>query len=1126
MATLLCVAQLLVPMSAMASTAQTPTRVPEIGEAVTVYTKANMVLDFSSYVFSTMDSAGMEQSGGIRGLTNVMKIWVATTDQQQFTAYCLDMNRHYPAAISDTGEQALYVRDTDALLALFVQTLKNDTAANGSDPNTSACFGDLMAVHGDITSFRFLSTTAVDQTMLDDFNNDERVQFKINGATFADGYELTWDNGHWIYGFWRKTMAQTDNFITTAWPSGAAYDKMLWVVEHSYPAISMDAMMHDAGADYDRLYTEIAASQGGLSSAELDELVETIVYATIQEAIWHHQPAKVNDDPERYIGAQLIQGHQDTKLLYAYLTRERDEYDGYRNKVFGTNIAIEHPADLTPVQNGAGYIYGPFSVSSDMLSAGTIEMSVDADGVNAGVTDSDGTVLGVVRAGQEFFVRTDARPDAALALKARTNNALTLTRSDRGRMYVHAEAEQAAELQPVGTGGTPDRISADDTLVLPAVAPPIIPGPTGERVSFKKIDADTQAPLDGAVIRVVDGNGATVFQGTTDNGVVSTDVELKYDTDYSYFEVTAPDGYELDKTWHTLRLSSTGSNPEYWTLTNEKRPAPPPVTGEARIRKLGADTGAGISGCKIEVKTASGTVVGQYTTDNDGYAVIAGLAPGSYTYKELQAPPCYLLDQNEYTFMVSDTGEVTGTLSFSNARITTSVPIKKVDDKGNPLAGATIPTGILSRAAASCSTLSRTGTRSMGMLHFRSLMNDYHLKDLSGKIKSVLHAKMRSGQYIAAYAPYGYRKSAEDRHQLVIDEEAAAVVRRMFELRRGGMAYGKIAAVLNSEGILSPRWYWVKRYGNGSFKYANLWMYATVKNILTNEVYTGNLIQNQTGSRSYKDSTMICKPEPEWIRHEEAHEAIISPEVWAAVQEVNRERALISANNALPKPFLFTGKLICADCKAPLQGNRETRRRKNGTSKLYVSYFCSHYTSSGHGVCSRHTIYEMTLAELVMGEIRSHAEKLELDEAAVLDRLQRQRSAASAERMEGIRQEITKLRRRIFELEQSTSKLYEDKVCGVITPAAFSVLMQKSEQERLQKTERLDALLSETQQQEQEAAAMQRWSALIRKHLHIRELDRDTVDELIDRIEVGESAVVDGKRVRDIRIFYRFIGNV
>ncbi len=690
LAALLCVAQLLVPMSAMASTAQTPTRVPEIGEAVTVYTKADMVLDFSSYVFSTMNSAGVEQSGGIHGLTNVMKIWVATTDQQQFTAYCLDMNRHYPAAISDTGEQALYVRDTDSLLALFVQTLKNDTAANGSDPASSALFGDLMAAHGDITAFSFLPATVLDQAMLDAFNNNERIEFQIHGARFADGYELTRDDGHWIYGFWRKTMAQTDNFITTAWPSGAQYDKMLWVIEHSYPAISMDAMMHDAGADYDRLYQEVATSQSGLSSAELDELVETIVYATIQEAVWHHQPAKINDDPERYIGAQLIQGHQDTKLLYAYLTQERDEYSGYRNKVFGSDIAIEHPADLTPVQNGAGYTYGPFSISSDMLSAGTISVSVDAEGMNASVTDSDGTALAVVRAGQAFYVRTDARPNDPLTLKAKTTNALTLTRADRGRMYVHADAQQAAELQPVGTGGTPDTVSTDDTLVLPAVAPPVIPDPTGERVSFKKIDADTNAPLDGAVIQVVDGNGATVFQGTTDNGIVSTDVELAYDTDYFYFEVTPPDGYALDETRHTLRLSSTGGNPEYWTLTNEKLPAPLPVTGEARIRKLGADTGAGLSGCKIEVKNASGTPVGQYTTGNDGYAVIAGLAPGSYTYREIQAPPRYLLDNNEYAFTVSEMGEVTGTMSFSNARITTSAPIKKVDDKGNPLAGATI----------------------------------------------------------------------------------------------------------------------------------------------------------------------------------------------------------------------------------------------------------------------------------------------------------------------------------------------------------------------------------------------------------------------------------------------------
>ena len=412
------------------------------------------------------------------------------------------------------------------------------------------------------------------------------------------------------------------------------------------------------------------------------------------------------------------------------------------------------------------------------------------------------------------------------------------------------------------------------------------------------------------------------------------------------------------------------------------------------------------------------------------------------------------------------------------------------------------------------------------MLHFRSLMNDYHLKDLSGKIKSVLHAKMRSGQYIAAYAPYGYRKSEEDRHRLVIAEEAAAVVRRMFELRRAGMAYGKIAAVLNSEGILSPRWYWAKRYGNGSCKYANLWMYATVKNVLTNEVYTGNLIQNQTGSRSYKDDTMIYKPESERIRHEALHEAIIPREVWNEVQAINRERTLLSADNAPPKPFLFTGKLVCADCKAPLQGNRETQRRKNGTSKKYVSYFCSRYTASGYGACSRHTIYEMTLVELVLNEIRAHAETLELDESAVLDRLQAQRTAADAERLESVRQEIGKIRRRVYELEQMTAKLYEDKVCGSISAASFAVLLEKTEQERRQRTDRLDTLLAEIREYEQSAADIQSWAAVVRKHLHIRELDRETVDELIDRIEVGEKTVIDGKNVRDIKIYYRFVGNI
>jgi DNA invertase Pin-like site-specific DNA recombinase len=412
------------------------------------------------------------------------------------------------------------------------------------------------------------------------------------------------------------------------------------------------------------------------------------------------------------------------------------------------------------------------------------------------------------------------------------------------------------------------------------------------------------------------------------------------------------------------------------------------------------------------------------------------------------------------------------------------------------------------------------------MLHFRSLMNDYHLKDLSNKVKSVLHAKMKSGQYLAAYAPYGYRKSDGDKHRLEIDEEAAAVVRRMFDLRRDGVSYGKIAAALNSDGIPSPRWHWATHYGNGTCKYAKLWMYATVKNVLNNEAYLGNLIQNQTGSRSYKDKTTIQKPETDWICHENAFDAIISPDVWDAVQKVNRLASLRSVNNAAPQPCLFTGKLICADCKGPLLANRETQHRKSGGVKKYVSYFCGRYVNSGRSACSRHGISEIKLKKIVMTEIRARAEALEFDETAVLDMLKEQMSADDVKHQEDTRQEVSKLRRRIQELERMTAKLYEDKVGGTISEAAFTVLIQKNEQERLQKAQRLDTFLSEIKESEQDAANIQNWAAIIRKHLHLQELDRETVDELIDHIEIGEHTDVNGQYIQNIKVFYRFIGAI
>jgi len=412
------------------------------------------------------------------------------------------------------------------------------------------------------------------------------------------------------------------------------------------------------------------------------------------------------------------------------------------------------------------------------------------------------------------------------------------------------------------------------------------------------------------------------------------------------------------------------------------------------------------------------------------------------------------------------------------------------------------------------------------MLHFRSLMNDYYLRDLSSKIKSVLHSKKASGQFIAAYAPYGYRKSAKDKHKLVIDEYAAGIVRRIYDMRLAGTAYGQIAATLNREGTTSPRIYWRQTNDKNGCKAAQLWTYATIKAILHNEVYKGTLLTNHTGTRSYKDHTRVSKPETEWIHLEALHEAIVSAEEWEAVQKINHAASLRPVSRQDPVAKLFTGKLVCADCKAPLNAKVEIQYRKNGTKKRYVSYFCSTFGKSGRSVCSWHRIYEQTLMQIVIAEIRTQAQAVTVDEVAIVDRLKRRIVDYDEQRLADAKKEISKLRRRVLELETMTAKLYEDKYTGTVSESTFMVLMQKNEQERIAKAERLDALLSEVEKVQQKTAAIHNWAAIIRKYLNLQKLDRATIEELIDHIEVGERTVVDGQRRQDIKVFYRFVGLV
>lgn len=149
-----------------------------------------------------------------------------------------------------------------------------------------------------------------------------------------------------------------------------------------------------------------------------------------------------------------------------------------------------------------------------------------------------------------------------------------------------------------------------------------------------------------------------------------------------------------------------------------------------------------------------------------------------------------------------------------------------------------------------------------------------------------------------------------------------------------------------------------------------------------------------------------------------------------------------------------------------------------------------------------------------------------LDEAAVVDKLKRKIADYDEQRLAAKKQEISQLHYRVQELEAMTAKLYEDKYSGAVSENTFVVLVQKNEQERFVKAERLDALLSEVDKTEKETAAIQDWVVIIRKYLNLDVLDRAVIDELIDHIEIGERTVVNGQRRQDIKVFYRFVGLV
>lgn len=382
----------------------------------------------------------------------------------------------------------------------------------------------------------------------------------------------------------------------------------------------------------------------------------------------------------------------------------------------------------------------------------------------------------------------------------------------------------------------------------------------------------------------------------------------------------------------------------------------------------------------------------------------------------------------------------------------------------------------------------------------KNFVNDSYCQDISEKVKSHQRVKREKGKFIGAFAVYGYQKDHEDKNKLVIDEYAAKIVKNIFTWKLDGMSNLAIANRLNENGIFSPLEY-KKSYGehySTGFQagIVSKWSAVAVKRILTNEIYTGMMVQGKREKVNYKVDKILEKPESEWFKVEGTHEAIISKEDYQNVQRLLKVDT--RAGKGKEKAHMFSGLLFCGDCKEPMV--RRINRYK-GTEKIY--YICS--TRNRSEGCSRHSISEADLKKVVFRIIQSQIELL-IDVNRQMQYLQTKEM--NFEDVVGFDKEITRLRNEQEKYLELRAGLYEDLKTGIITQTDFknfSAIYEKQYVETEKALTRQEDMLKKLfYNGVQSGVKLER----LKETMQITTLDRDTLLAFVDRIEVYEEKKV------------------
>ena len=381
---------------------------------------------------------------------------------------------------------------------------------------------------------------------------------------------------------------------------------------------------------------------------------------------------------------------------------------------------------------------------------------------------------------------------------------------------------------------------------------------------------------------------------------------------------------------------------------------------------------------------------------------------------------------------------------------------------------------------------------------FKNLINDEYSRDISNKIRSTLDIMRKQGKHIGSFACYGYKKDPENHNHLVIDEEAAEVVRDIFRWYISGMSMISIAQKLNMSGVPNPSTYKKMqglRYKN-RYEYMSdgKWPDSSIRRILNNQMYIGNLVQGVIKIKSYKVQKAQRQSKEDWIIVENTHEPIISKEDFMIAQELIQRRTRKAP--AQTQVYLFSGYLRCGDC-----GRGMSRKQNHHSYGDYVYYVCTTYTKRDKTACTKHSIRADRLEKLVLSAIQTQvALAVDMDEAI------KAINANENTRKEAVhlRAILDKAKKEVEKIELMLYNLYPDWKEGIISKEEYLSLKDRFVEQKMSAYTKMQGIMDKIEEAEKGQDSSNEFLENFKKYRNIDKLTREVVVALIETIYIYE----------------------